>query len=123
MNINDFNNDNQSDILLFYNMDMKSYLIVLQGNNNGRFEKSFIPVKLNNDPQKISINHLNNDKILEIVMLMPVEENVYVMYGNSNGSFSLAFVLFTALYCELTDLVVGYANYDEFVDIIVYDDK
>ncbi|CAF1458002.1 unnamed protein product [Adineta ricciae] len=123
MNINDFNNDNQSDILLIYNMNMKSYLIVLQGNTNGRFEKSFIPVALKNDPQKISVNHLNNDKILDIIMIMPVEENIYVMFGNSNGSFSLKYVLFTALYCELTDLVVGHVNYDEFVDIIVYDGK
>ncbi|CAF1531434.1 unnamed protein product [Adineta ricciae] len=119
----DFNNDNRSDVILLHEVDLKRRLTLLLSNGDGTFEANMLSIIIDELPRKMTVNDLNNDKILDIVMIMEKDPNVYVMFGNRDGDFSIIFVLFTELYSELTDLVVGDVNNDTYVDIVVYDYK
>ncbi|CAF4271254.1 unnamed protein product [Adineta steineri] len=128
VHVADFNNDNRSDLILmhasgenFWTSDNHVFTILL-GIENGTFQTQnmlsrVMPQRL----QQISVIDLNNDKKVDIVMILYKDYNVYVMFGKGNATFSSEFPLFVRINCDLRELVVGDVNNDSYFDIVVYD--
>ncbi|CAF1593525.1 unnamed protein product [Adineta ricciae] len=120
----DFNNDNQYDILLTRRIIPKENLVVLLGNNKGRFQEQIMVSStiFSFLMGRTKVHDFNNDDILDIVLDFEADKNIGIMWGLGNGSFSTEFLLFKKESITfLQNLAVTDVNNDDYLDIIVYE--
>ncbi|CAF4022394.1 unnamed protein product [Adineta steineri] len=120
----DVNNDNRSDLILVHMSGKDAVLAILLVNENGTFQiQNMLSRIIGPAPHQISVIDLNNDKKLDIVMILSDDCNVYVMFGNGNANFSSELIVSVGIICDPKGLVVGDVNSDSYLDIVVYDQK
>ena len=85
--IADFNNDNQSDVVVT-NSNSDNIAIFL-GFSNGTFAIAAIySTGASSRPYGVAIGDLNNDNILDIIIADSSSSTILIFYGYGNGSFS-----------------------------------
>ncbi|CAF1633955.1 unnamed protein product [Adineta ricciae] len=120
--VGDFNNDNQSDLIISHYIQRNPHLTVLLANRNGTFQdQNLLSMKINETLREMKIIDVNNDQILDLIIIVQREKNIYVLLGNGNGRFALDLILFVRANSDLKGLDVIHLNDDNYLDIIVND--
>ena len=116
--IEDFNRDNQSDIIVSnYNSNNVG---VFLGFGNGTFSTIIIyPTGDGSGPVCLSIGDFNNDKILDIVVTHYLANNVVVLFGFGDGTFFLGKTYSTGQNSGPVFVAIGDLNNDTRLDIAV----
>jgi hypothetical protein len=84
--VGDFNNDNQSDIVVT-NSETDN-IVILLGYGNGTFAlPETYSTGARSRPYTVAITDFNNDNILDIVVANSGTNNVLLLYGSGNGKF------------------------------------
>ncbi len=116
--ISNFNNDNYLDIAaVFYTVDQVGILL---GCGNGCFSSMITHSTGDNSrPFGIAVGDFNNDGQLDIVVTNSRTDNVGVLLGYGNGSFTAVITYSTGGSSYPTAVAVGDINNDDQLDIIV----
>ncbi|CAF1551877.1 unnamed protein product [Adineta steineri] len=118
----DFNNDNRSDLILVHMSRKNVVFTILLRDGNETFQiQNMLSRVMPERPVQFSLIDLNNDKNVDIVMILQFDCNVYVMFGNGNTNFSSEIILSVGVKCSLNEFVVGDVNSDSYFDIVVND--
>jgi hypothetical protein len=114
----DFNNDNQTDIAIV-NYGTNNIGILL-GNGDGSFENQ-ITYFTNYDsiPYSLAIGDFNHDNNLDIAIANYGTNNVGILLGHGNGSFSSLQTYTTSPKSNPSSIVVRDFNNDNHLDIVV----
>ena len=84
----DFNEDGNPDIALATSSSNSSSIRVFLGNGNGTFKKSKVEAK-QLVPIAVILEDMNNDGKSDLVFASGKGDNLYMLYSNGDGSFSL----------------------------------
>jgi hypothetical protein len=115
--VNDFNNDNHSDVLVL-NYNARNIGVFL-GDTNGGFESQIVSFTGGDlEPAHIAVGDFNSDHFLDVVFSYTVKYNAVIMFGFGNGSFSDMIKFSTAM--EYTGLPTAVADFnrDSYLDIV-----
>ncbi|CAF1367328.1 unnamed protein product, partial [Adineta steineri] len=118
--LGDFNHDGQLDIAI------ANYVLsnvgVLLGHTNGTFplQTVFSTGDLS-FPTSVAIDHLNNDNELDIIVANSATENVGILFGYGNGSFTNLNMYSTGVGSIPQAITTGDFNNDKKLDIAVID--
>jgi hypothetical protein len=117
VSIGDFNNDSQSDIVVS-NSEIDNVAILL-GFGNGTFAlPALYSTGARSRPYTVSIADFNNDNIMDIVVANSGTNNIFLLYGNGNGTFGNE-KLYSLGYNYLPySITVDDLNRDGWMDII-----
>ena len=86
--VGDLNNDNKTDILVA-NSGTNNVGIFL-GHGNGTFEmQTIFSTGINSHPHSIAIGNLNSDSYLDIAVACPGTNNIGVLLGYGDGTFTI----------------------------------
>ncbi|CAF1424753.1 unnamed protein product, partial [Rotaria sordida] len=118
INVGDFNNDNQSDIIIA-NYDTDSVSIFL-GYDNGSFQnqKSYF-TGYDSSPRSLAVGDFNKDNHLDIAIANYGTNNIGILFGYSNGSFSSSQIYTTNQNSNPISIAIGDFNNDNNLDIVV----
>ncbi|CAF1431265.1 unnamed protein product [Rotaria sordida] len=118
INVGDFNNDNQSDIIIA-NYDTDSVSIFL-GYDNGSFQnqKSYF-TGYDSSPRSLAVGDFNKDNHLDIAIANYGTNNIGILFGYSNGSFSSQQIYTTNQNSNPISIAIGDFNNDNNLDIVV----
>ncbi|CAM2728269.1 unnamed protein product [Rotaria socialis] len=117
MVVGDFNNDNQSDIVVV-NSQGKT-ISALLGYGNGTFAKDISTSTGNSSPVFIAMGDFNKDNKLDIAVAFQKDDNVGVFMGYGNGSFSQQIVYKLSKGSSPVWLIVHDFNEDNVQDMAV----
>ncbi|CAF3577720.1 unnamed protein product [Adineta steineri] len=118
--LGDFNHDDQLDIVIAnYNLNNVG---VLLGHTNGTFplQTVFSTGDLS-FPTSVAVDDLNNDNELDIIVANSATENIGILYGYGNGSFTNLNMYSTGVGSIPQAVTTGDFNNDKKVDIVVID--
>ncbi|CAF1433358.1 unnamed protein product [Adineta steineri] len=114
----DLNYDSRLDIAVAY--FSSGYVSIFYGFGNGTFSKSIIySTGTNSLPSMIVIYDLNKDGRLDIVVANAGTDNVGILYGNNNGTFSNMIALPTGSGSSPSAVAIVDINNDAQLDIVV----
>jgi hypothetical protein len=118
MAIADFNNDDYLDIIVAnYG---KNNIGILLGYNNGLFMNQTTQTTGNNSqPRSVAVGDFNDDNRSDIVVANAGTNNIGILLGYGNGTFSPIIPCSTEKYSSPYSVVVGDFNNDKYLDIIV----
>ncbi|CAF1023077.1 unnamed protein product [Adineta steineri] len=116
--IGDFNNDNETDIVVVKSgLDSISILL---GYGNGSFiENANYSTGNNSLPSSVAVHDFNNDDQLDIVVTNSNTNNINVYCGYGNGSFNLMSTYLTGLSSAPSFVDVRDINKDNNTDLII----
>ncbi|CAF0853554.1 unnamed protein product [Adineta steineri] len=118
--LGDFNHDGQLDIVIAnYNLNNVG---VLLGHTNGTFplQTVFSTGDLS-FPTAVAVDDLNNDNELDIIVAISATENVGILFGYGNGSFTNLDLYSTGVGSIPQAVTTGDFNNDKKLDIVVID--
>jgi len=116
--VEDFNNDNQSDIVIA-NTQSNTIGIFL-GFGNGSFgEQQIYTLGNNTRPCSIASGHFNNDTYLDLVVANYETNTITILCGYGNGTVSILVDYFTGIRSQPSSVTVDDLNKDNYLDIIV----
>jgi hypothetical protein len=116
--VEDFNNDTRLDVAVA-NYGTNNTMILL-GSGYGTFSSEMIySTGINSQPCCIAINDLNNDNQLDIVVANSDNDNVGVLLGNGNGTFSSQVTYSTGVKSQPSSVIIVDFNNDTRLDIAV----
>ena len=114
--VGDFNNDNQSDIVV----TIRHNIGVFIGYGNGSFAPMITSSTTNDlDPVFLVDAHLNNDNYLDIVVTSSANNNLGILLGYGNGTFFVENIYSTGENSYPHAVAVGHFNNDSQLDIVV----
>lgn len=117
--VGDMNNDNHIDLILVGNIDGQSYLNILFGNGDGKFQiENIESIAIISDPSYITVANLNNDRNLDVIIAIALD-GIYIFFGNGNGTFSFPLRLNIEYESDLRGLVIDDFNNDNQLDIAI----
>ena len=119
--IKDLNNDNIEDIVIA-NRD-RHCLEILFGYGNGSFTdvKCFSTGRYSG-PYSIVLEDFNRDHFIDIAVVNQQAQNIQILAGYGNGSFSTMRTYSTGSQCILRSIAVGDVNNDSILDLAFTDD-
>ncbi|CAF3678182.1 unnamed protein product [Adineta steineri] len=86
ISIADFNNDNELDVVVTNSAN--SNIGIFYGYSNGTFTNQIIySTGLNSYPNNINVAHFNNDNQLDLIVLDSINDKIYILPGDENGTF------------------------------------
>ncbi|CAF2767020.1 unnamed protein product [Rotaria sp. Silwood2] len=104
--VGDFNNDNILDVIVANSGTMN--IGVFLGYRNGSFTNMITyPTGLDSSPQFIVTSDFDNDKNLDLVVANTEYNNVFLLKGYGNGSFSIAATHATGPFSTPKSIVTG----------------
>ncbi|CAF1487942.1 unnamed protein product, partial [Rotaria sordida] len=116
--INDFNNDNRSDIATA-NFN-SNYIGILLGYGNGSYASVVTYFSGDNSsPECVSADDFNNDNILDIAVANSYSNNIVVLFGVGDGTFLLGKAYSTGTGSVPISLAIGDFDNDARLDIVV----
>ncbi|CAF1413812.1 unnamed protein product [Adineta steineri] len=116
--IADLNKDNNYDIVVV-NSGTNNFEIFF-GSNNGSFENEIIySTGLLSKPSSISINDLNQDEYLDIIIVNSGTNNIYIFIGYENGKFLLENIYSLSSQLNSQSIGIGDFNQDNQLDIVI----
>ncbi|CAF3745768.1 unnamed protein product [Rotaria sp. Silwood1] len=114
---NDFNDDNQLDIIVA-NFGTNSLSMFL-GNINGLFDTQMIFSMDNSRPLSMAVGNFNNDTRIDIVVAYYGTDGIGILLGLNNGTFTSPIKYSTGYDSNPLSIVVGDFNNDNRQDIAV----
>jgi hypothetical protein len=116
--VGDLNNDNKRDIVVA-NYGTNNVGVFL-GHGNGIFQIQMIfTTGINSHPYSIAIDNLNNDTYLDIVVACSGTNNVGVLLGYGNGTFTIPTEYFTGDNSLPRSVAIADLDDDNKLDIVV----
>ncbi|CAF3457993.1 unnamed protein product [Rotaria sp. Silwood1] len=116
--IGDVNKDNQLDIVVVNRKG--SNVGIFLGQGNGNFSEQIIfPTGNGSSPAGLSLNDLNNDSILDLVVADHENDRLLVCLGIGNGTFTKTLVLSTGNHSGPYLIIINDFNKDNRLDIAV----
>jgi hypothetical protein len=116
--VNDFNNDNQSDIAVI-NYGTNDVLILMGYSAAFAVTQAKYSVGRNSHPQSVTLGDFNGDQFLDIAVAKPAADSVGILIGYGNGSFhtEISYLIQSgaAPYC----VCIGDFNNDNRTDLAV----
>ncbi|CAF3824214.1 unnamed protein product [Rotaria sp. Silwood1] len=116
VDVGDFNNDNQLDVVVTTNM-LPAPIIVLLGNGNGSFQ-----IKMTSGAPRadvVRVGDFNSDGRLDIIVNNLYNKAVSVLLGDGNGSFGNILIYPNSDNSDTHGLAVGDFNNDGWLDFSV----
>jgi hypothetical protein len=114
--IGDINKDNRLDILIA-NRNASNVGVFL-GQGNGTFSQQIIvSTGTNSTPTGLALSDLNSDTILDIVVANHQNDNLVILLGIGNGTFTNTLTLQTGNYSGPYLVIVNDFNKDGYLDI------
>ena len=114
----DFNNDNQLDIAVAYSGT--SSIGIFLGNEDGTFTDPVIHLlSARSRPQFIAVGDFNNDTVMDIAVVDSEYDNILILKGYGNGSFSITTTHSTGYNSDPCAIVVGDFDNDHKPDVAV----
>ncbi|CAF1425963.1 unnamed protein product, partial [Adineta steineri] len=102
VDVADFNNDNRSDLIFSHKNGSNYVFTILLKDGNETFQiQNMLSRVVPKRPVQFSVIDLNNDKKVDIVMILESDCNVYVMFGNGNAKFSPEPILSVGIFTYL----------------------
>ena len=115
--VNDFNNDNKSDIVVA-NYGTNN-IGIFHGDSNGIFASMEIyQMEDNARPTAVAVADLNNDNHTDIVVVNSEANNIYIYLGYGNGSFYIITIYSTGFRSRPYGVSIGDVNNDHILDIV-----
>jgi hypothetical protein len=116
--VGDFNNDTRLDIAVA-NYGTNNIMILL-GSGYGTISSEIIySTGTNSQPCWIAIDDLNNDNRLDIVVANSGNDNVGILFGYGNGTFSSQITYSTGVKSQPSSVIIDDFNNDTRLDIAV----
>ncbi len=116
--VGDLNNDNKLDIIVA-NYGTNNVGVSL-GHGNGTFAIQIIfTIDINSHPYSVAIGHLNNDTYLDIVVACYGTNNVGVLVGYGDGTFTILTMYSTGKNSLPRSVVIADLDNDDKLDIFV----
>ncbi|CAF5152424.1 unnamed protein product, partial [Rotaria sp. Silwood1] len=116
--VGDFNNDSRLDIAV--TNSGTNNIGVLLGYSNGTFTSSMTySTGIDSNPVAIALGDFNNDNQLDIAVANHGTENVAILIGYGNGSFSSPVTCSTGIDSGPKAIAIGDFNNDGRLDIVV----
>ena len=114
----DFNHDHHLDIVVSNNGS--GNVGIFLGNGDGSFEAQKIyPVDSDSHPEYITVNDLNEDNELDVVVVDSVNDRVHILLGDGNGSFAIITTYDGISESSPVSVGVGDINNNNQSDIVV----
>jgi hypothetical protein len=116
--VSDFNNDGRSDVVVA-NYGTNNIGIFL-GHGDGTFA-SMVPYSIgdNSHPIAVTVGDLNNDNRSDIAVANFQTNNVYILFGYGDGSFSIVSIYPTGTHSSPVGIAITDFNNDSRWDIII----
>ena len=111
--IEDFNKDNQLDILI---VNLNGIISMLLGIGHGIFANPVIH-SIDDFIYSMAVGDLNNDTILDIIFANPSQDRISVLFGHGNGSFVKKPIHSPIFYPK--SIVVSDLNNDTVLDVVI----
>ena len=116
--VGDFNNDNQSDIVVANSGT--DTLGILLATKNGTFRMEMMyPIGTDSFPQYVITCDINNDNQMDIVSVNSKINSISVIMGYGNGSFAEQIIYSTGDKSYPSDVVAGDVNNDNRLDLVI----
>ena len=114
----DFNNDYQSDIVVAYSGT--SSLGIFLGHGDGTFTAPMIfPMSNGSRPQFVAVGDFNNDTEMDIAVVDSEYDDILILKGYGNGSFSMIIRHSTGYNSDPCAMVVGDFDNDHKPDVAI----
>ncbi|CAF1056856.1 unnamed protein product [Adineta steineri] len=124
--IGDINNDGRIDLIIPITYIGAVSIFIAFGNGNGTFQTENIGgLSIWEIPTDTSIADINNDSNLDIIVIAQYVNEVYVFFGNGNGTFSSEpqLKLFIGLTSYADRLAIADFDNDDYLDIAVMNSR
>ncbi|CAF4728217.1 unnamed protein product, partial [Rotaria sp. Silwood2] len=114
----DLNNDSLVDIVTAYYGTNSISILYGYGSRNFSFPITYT-TGYDSLPSSLAAGDFNNDKYLDLAIANYGTNNVFILFGNINGTFEKNVTFSTGLYSHPYSIAVGDFNTDNFLDIAV----
>ena len=116
--ISDLNNDTHMDIIVANSGNEN--IGILYGYGNASFTTETIyPIGIGSNPQYVIVDDFNKDNKLDVAVTNPRNDEIIVLLGSGNGTFSTELVYSTDSGSNPKSLEVGDLNNDSYLDLVV----
>jgi hypothetical protein len=118
--IGDLNNDKKVDIVVTNSGNEN--LGILFGNGDGTFATEiFYPTGRGSSPREIIVGDFNRDNELDVAVTNTRNDDIIVLEGNGNGTFSKQITYSTNYGSDPSALTIADFNNDQYLDLVVAD--